>query len=120
MGVAAYNRGSRAISTQFAREAYAKGLSPFSPDAVPAKPTPRLADWGSKALQKAVEMVRKQIRGRRKIAALREERLDLDAALDGLADYLWSDRGVARETARKAVEIVRAEEATKRNPRRWR
>lgn len=117
MGVAAYNRGSRAISIDLQREAYARGASPFNPDALQYKPKPRSASWGEKALAKAVERVRKQVRGAERVAAARGESLDVDALLDYLPDYLWTQHGVARETAWRAVEVVRAEHGgSHRNP----
>jgi len=117
MGVAAYWRGSRAISTQFQREAYQAGRSPFNPDAAPAKPTPRPANYGDKATQKAVNMVRHHLEGARKMAALQGDTFDPHAVLQNLAVYLWADRGIPKATAARAVEIVAAELRVKANPR---
>lgn len=109
MGIAAYRRGSRAISEGMQRDAYRSGSSPFNPDAVPAKPTPRPADHGDKALQKAVNVVRHHLEGARKMAALQGEHFDPLAVLQTLAVYLWADRGIAKTTAARAVDIVAAE-----------
>ena len=102
MGVAAYWRGSRAISEQFAREAYAAGRSPFNPDAVPAKPKPRPAEWGSKAQLRALERARGILRGCRKYG------LDVDP--DILAGAVMDRANVSEKTAIEAATRALAEE----------
>lgn len=109
MGVAAYNRGSRVISRQAERDLYRAGLGP-DPDRLPAKPTPRPSDWGAKALARAVELVRRQLRGAARMANAQGQAVDVAALLDYLPEYLQGQHGVSIDTARRAVAMVRAEQ----------
>lgn len=70
----------------------------------------------SAALEKAIALVHKQLRGAARVAAAQGTSVDVDAVLDGLADYLWTQHNVARDTAKRAVAVVRAE--PRKNPRR--
>lgn len=104
MGVAAYWRGSQVISRGLG---FDDAISRREKERAARKPRPE--GWGSKALDKAVAEVRRHLKGAHKVAAIREERLDVDATLANLVDYLWTEHKMSRETVRKAVEIVRAE-----------
>lgn len=103
MGVAAYNRGSRAISRGIAMDRGER--DPFRPYV----PTPRPSDYGNKALAKAEAIVRKHLRGAYKVAHARGEILDVDTTLYNLVDYLPTEYRLGQETVRKAVENVRRE-----------
>lgn len=89
MGVAAYWRGSRAISRGIAAD---YGL----PDPYPEhRPTPRPATWGDKARARAEDHARRCLRGAARYG------LDLDP--DTLARAVADRARVSLDTARAAV-----------------
>lgn len=100
-----YQRGSAAISAQFAREAYARGASSYNPDAIRTV-TPRPADWGGKvygqALDRARSMIRFMVDAQRRFGRGAPDReVVLIAVLDRVR--------VSRETAERAVAAAWAE-----------
>ena len=105
MGVAAYWRGSRAISEQFAREAYQAGRSGYNPDAIKPQPTPRPVDWGEKTAARALDLARRRIAAAKMMAELREEPFTWTEADTEASVYQLHERyRIGRETLRAAFE----------------
>lgn len=98
MGIAAYRRGSALISRQFARDAYRRGESSYDPDAVQAKPTPRPADWGSKADLRALDHAQRVVAGARRYG------LPLDREV--LVAAVMDRANVKQPRAERAVDLV--------------
>ena len=99
MGVAHEHRTAVAFRHQFDRELYQRDHSRHNPDAVPARPTPRPPDWGSKAYQRALTLARQIFAGDNTLTA------------EWVGGYLWADRGIAKSTALRAATEARTERA---------
>lgn len=96
MGVASYWRGSRSIARGDCR---ARGCRGCSWCWEPPAPTPRPADWGSKARAKAD----KKAAG---LVAFMRRRGQQDPSASDLADMIQMDTKIGRNTAEAAAKAA--------------
>jgi len=92
-GIAAYNRGSRAISRQISRELG------HNVDAVGATPVPRPKDWGSKSYQKAL----RHGQGLLKYAKTRGIDYTVDDLADSIREYTKASKKMAMSVAQELM-----------------
>ena len=97
MGVASYARGNRGISLQFRMDAYALDHSRPDPNAPAAPVVPRSADWGSKAMARAIRVAEGIAR---RNAEYPRYAIDFDQAVEVVINRVHC----GRDTAVKAVE----------------
>lgn len=98
MGIAAYNRGSLAVSRQLCMESGCRGCVRCSE----RKPAPRPPTWGEKALARAIDRARRIVRGCDRYGWPRP-------SADVLAAAVQERERVGAATARAAADLALTE-----------